>query len=139
MFKKVLIASLLCGLTTINAQAAISQKDSLAAQSYFEKAEYYSKNNQYSTAIESLKKGLRLNPYANNIRIGLINNYLLRATYYNNTSKEYMKAMNDLRSALFYLEYYGIKLTDESAIAAIKDNTNGNHVTGSGKSVVFIP
>ena len=124
MFKKVLIASLLCGLTTINAQAAISQKDSLAAQSYFEKAEYYSKNNQYSTAIESLKKGLRLNPYANNIRIGLINNYLLRATYYNNTSKEYMKAMNDLRSALFYLEYYGIKLTDESAIAAIKDNTN---------------
>ena len=48
----------------------------------FEKAEYYSKNNQYSTAIESLKKGLRLNPYANNIRIGLINNYLLRATYF---------------------------------------------------------
>lgn len=124
MFKKLLITSLLCSLTTIGAQAAISQKDSIAAQSYYEKAEYYSKNNQYSTAIDSLKKGLRLNPYANNIRIGLINNYLLRATYYNNTSKEYMKAMNDLRSALFYLEFYGLKLTDASAQAAITDNTN---------------
>lgn len=124
MFKKLLIASLVCGLTTISAQAAISQKDTIAAQSYYEKAEYYSKNSQYSTAIDSLKKGLRLNPYANNIRIGLINNHLLRATYYNNTSKEYMKAMNDLRSALFYLEYYGLKLTDDSASKAIADNTN---------------
>ena len=124
MFKKLLIASLICSLSVISTEAAVSHKDTIAAQTYFEKAEYYSKNNQYSTAIDSLKKGLRLNPYANNIRISLINNYLLRATYYNNTSKEYTKAMNDLRSALFYLKYYGLKLTDESAQKAITDNTN---------------
>ena len=124
MLKKLLIASLLCSFTTANALAAISNQESLAAQTYYEKAEYYTKNNQYSTAIESLKKGLRLNPYANNIRISLINNYLLRATYYNNTSKEYIKAMNDLRSALFYLKHYGLKLTDDSAQKAISDNTN---------------
>lgn len=128
MIRKLLIASLLCSISATNAQAAISQKDSIAAQTYYEKAEYYSKNNQYSTAIDSLKKGLRLNPYANNLRVSLINNYLLRATYYNNTSKEYMKAMNDLRSALFYLEYYGLKLTDQSAIKAIADNTNNLNI-----------
>lgn len=128
MLKKFLLATLLCTIVPGSAYASVSQKDTIAAQTYYEKAEYYSQNSQYSTAIESLKKGLRLNPYANNIRVSLINNYLLRATYYNNTTKEHIKAMNDLRSALFYLEYYGLKLTDESAQKAISDNTNNLNV-----------
>lgn len=124
MYRKILVAAILCSLSNLNVFAAVSQRDVVEAQVYFERAEQYSKNNQYSTAIDELKKGLRLNPYDNNIRIGLINNYLLRATYYNNTSKEYMKAMTDLRSALFYLKYYGLKMTDNSAINAIRDNEN---------------
>ena len=40
-----------------------------------------------------------------------------------------MKAMSDLRSALFYLENYGIKLSDDSANNAILENTkNLNHL-----------
>lgn len=122
MYKKVLAAAIICGLSTLPAFCNISQKDVIAAQSYYEQADYYSKNSQYSSAISELKKGLRLNPYDNNIRIGLINNHLLRATYYNNKSHEYTKAMNDLRAALFYLKYYGLRLTDESAAKAIRDN-----------------
>lgn len=124
MYKKVLAAAILCSLSILPAFCDISQKDVMAAQSYYEKADYYAKNSQYSSAIAELKKGLRLNPYDNNIRIGLINNHLLRATYYNNKSKEYSKAMNDLRAALFYLKYYGLRLTDESASKAIRDNEN---------------
>jgi len=122
MYKKVLAAAIMCSLSILPAFCDISQKDAIAAQSYYEKADQYSKNSQYSSAISELKKGLRLNPYDNNIRIGLINNHLLRATYYNNKSREYTKAMNDLRAALFYLKYYGLRLTDESAAKAIRDN-----------------
>lgn len=124
MFKKVLTLALLCSISSLPVFCEISQKDMAAAYSYYEQAERYSKNNQYSSAINELKKGLRLNPYDNNIRIGLINNHLLRATYYNNKSHEYIKAMNDLRSALFYLKYYGPKLNDASALKAIQDNEN---------------
>ncbi len=124
MCKKILTSALICAMSVLPAFCDISQKNAIAAQAYYEKAEAYSKNSQYSSAITELKKGLHQNPYDNNIRIGLINNYLLRATYYNNKSHEYAKAMNDLRSALFYLKYYGIKLTDESAAKAIRDNEN---------------
>lgn len=123
MLKKALTTFILCGISVLPCYCEISQKDMETAYSYYEQAEKLSKNNQYSGAIDSLKKGLRLNPYDSNIRIGLINNYLLRATYYNNTSHEYIKAMNDLRSALFFLKYYGAALTDASAIKAITENT----------------
>ena len=122
MYKKILVSAAICTIIGLPALCDISQKDVMEAQSCYEKADYYSKNSQYTSAITELKKGLRLNPYDNNIRIGLINNHLLRATYYNNKSHEYTKAMNDLRSALFYLKYYGLKLTDESAEKAIRDN-----------------
>ena len=101
MLKKALTTFILCGISILPSYCEISQKDMETAYSYYEQAEKLSKNNQYSGAIDSLKKGLRLNPYDSNIRIGLINNYLLRATYFNNKSHEYIKAMNDLRSALF--------------------------------------
>lgn len=125
MFKKVLIASLVCSTVLLTpAFAEVSQQDMIAAQGYYERADKLSKGSQYSSAIEELKKGLRLNPYDNNIRIGLINNHLLRATYYNNKSHEYTKAMTDLRAALFYLKYYGNEFTDAQAKKAIADNEN---------------
>ncbi len=125
MFKKILIASVLCSVTLIAPTfAEVSQRDQMAAQGYYENADRYTKTSQYSSAIEELKKGLRLNPYDNNIRIGLINNHLLRATYFNNKSHEYIKAMNDLRAGLFYLKYYGNQFTDANAQKAISDNEN---------------
>lgn len=122
MLKKFVIAATVCGMTILPSLAQISQQDMATAYSYYEQAEKLSQNNQYSSAINELKKGLRYNPYDSNIRVSLINNHLLRATYYNNTSKEYLKAMNDLRSALFYLKYYGPKLEDASALKSISDN-----------------
>ena len=121
MFKKVLISAILCSISVMPAMSEVTQKDMEMAYSYYEQAENFSQNSQYSSAIGELKKALRLNPYDTNIRIAMINNYLLRATYYNNKSHEYIKAMNDLRSTLFYLKYYGTPLTDTTAQRAAED------------------
>ena len=121
MLKKVLVSAMLLSLCTAPVFFDVLQKDMEAAYAYYEQAEKFSKNSQYSSAIGELKKGLQLNPYDSSIRIALINNYLLRATYYNNKSHEYLKAMNDIRSTLFYLKYYGTPLNDPTAQKAIED------------------
>ena len=125
MFKKLLFASLLCTLSFSSvAFAEPTQKDMISAQNYFEEGETYTKQSQYSSAIEAYKKGLRLNPYSNSLRIGIINAYNLRATYYANKTREYNKAMNDIRSALFYLKYFGYEFNDEQGKQAIAKNEN---------------
>ena len=62
--------------------------------------------NQYSSSIVEFRKALRINYLDNSARIGLINAYLARASYYANQEKNYDKAANDFRSALFYLKMY---------------------------------
>ena len=49
---------------------------------------------------------MRINYLDNSARIGLINAYLARATYYANQEKNFEKAANDFRSAIFYLKIY---------------------------------
>ena len=66
----------------------------------------YLLNFQYSGAITEFKSALRINYKDNSARIGLVNAYLSRGAYYANTDKNYEKAANDYRSALFYLRYY---------------------------------
>ena len=62
--------------------------------------------NQFSSSIVEFRKALRINYLDNSARIGVINAYLARATYYANQEKNYDKAANDFRSALFYLRIY---------------------------------
>ena len=73
---------------------------------YYDLGEKYLNNYQYSSAIEQFRNSLRQYPTDYNSRIGLINAYSARAAYYNNTAKDYQKALNDSRSALFYIKYY---------------------------------
>ena len=61
---------------------------------------------QYSSAITQFKNAIRQNPSDYESRIALINAYSSRAAYYYNTSKDYQKALNDSRSALFYIKYF---------------------------------
>ena len=63
-------------------------------------------SHQYTDAISEFKKALRENVADKSSRIQLINSYILRAQYYNNQVKDYNKAANDLRSAIFYMKYY---------------------------------
>jgi len=83
---------------------------------------------QYSSAIVEFRKALRINFMDNSARIGLVNSYLARASYYANQEKNYDKAANDFRSALFYLKMFPSKnQTIENAsgmIVSATDNLN---------------
>lgn len=73
---------------------------------HYDAAQNYLMQNQYSSSIVEFRKALRINFLDNSARIGLINAYLARATYYANQEKNYEKAANDFRSAIFYLRIY---------------------------------
>lgn len=73
---------------------------------HFDLGQQYLTNYQYSGAITEFKSALRINYLDNSARIGLINSYLARGMYYANTEKNYEKAADDYRAALFYLVYY---------------------------------
>ena len=56
---------------------------------HYDAAQNYLMQNQYSSAIVEFRKALRINYLDNSARIGLINSYLARATYYANQEKNY--------------------------------------------------
>lgn len=76
---------------------------------HYNAAQNYLMQNQYSSSIVEFRKALRINYLDNSARIGLVNAYLARATYYANQEKNYEKAANDFRSAIFYLRIYPTK------------------------------
>lgn len=88
---------------------------------HFDLGQQYLANYQYSGAITEFKSALRINYLDNSARIGLINSYLARGMYYANTDKDYAKAANDYRAALFYLVYY----------------PNANQVKNSSQAIVM--
>lgn len=73
---------------------------------HFDLGQQYLSNYQYSGAVTEFKNALRINYLDNSARIGLINSYLARGTYYANSEKNWEKAADDYRSALFYMQYY---------------------------------
>ncbi len=95
---------------------------------HYNAAQNYLMQNQYSSAIAEFRKALKINYLDNSARIGIINAFLARATYYANQEKNYDKAANDFRSALFYLKIYPEKeqAVQNSAgmIASATENLN---------------
>ena len=82
--------------------------------------------NQYSSAIVEFRKAMRINYLDNSARIGIINSYLARAVYYANTEKNYEKAANDFRRALFYLKMYPDNEQDVQNSIGMIQSANGN-------------
>lgn len=76
---------------------------------YYDSAQAYLTQGQYSSAIVEFRKALRINFMDNSARVGLVNSYLARAAYYANQEKNFDKAANDFRSAIFYLKMYPTK------------------------------
>lgn len=110
---------LLC-LITITASIALPACADF--KEHFDLGQQYLSNYQYSGAITEFKSALRINYLDNSARIGLINSYLARGTYYANTDKDYAKAADDYRAALFYLLYY----------------PNANQVRNSSQAIVQV-
>lgn len=67
---------------------------------------------------------MRINYMDNSARIGLINSYISRATYFANTEHNYKKAADDYRSALFYIMYYPQKNNANQSLQQITSYLN---------------
>ena len=94
-------------------------------KTYYDNGQKYLESYQYSSAITEFKKALRINYLDNSARIGLVNSYLARGTYYANNENNYEKSANDFRAALFYLQYYpedGDLSSSASAISTTVEN-----------------
>ena len=114
----------------IATSAIIAQGCVFAASGAF--AEHYNAGqnfltqNQYSSAIVEFRKAMKINYLDNSARIGIINSYLARAVHYANTEKDYEKAANDFRSALFYLKMYPSNEQDIQNSIGMIQSANGN-------------
>ncbi len=93
-------------IITIAGILLLTQPAFAGFKEHYDLAQQYLANYQYSSAITEFKNALRINYLDNSARIGLINSYLARGAYFANTEKNYSKAADDYRSALFYLSYY---------------------------------
>ena len=113
--------------TNLSMTASIAAPSSNFTQ-YYDSAQNYLAQGQYSSAIVDLRKALSINFMDNSARIGIINSYLARATYYANQEKNYDKSANDFRSAIFYLKMFPTKSqsvqNSASMIASANENLN---------------
>jgi len=93
---------------------------------YYNNAVQLFKDKKYTSSINEFKKVLRFVPYDNNVKNALYTAYVARAEYFLNTEKQPKKAINDLRSALFYMKYWSEDTagTDAAKISAIQNNLN---------------
>lgn len=82
------------------------------------------KNKKYSSAIVEFKKVLRYQPYDLGVKQSLCTAYLARADYNLNTLKSPKKAIIDLKSALFYLEFWGKDQTEQLATLTTQTKTS---------------
>ena len=91
---------------------------------HFDLGQSYLSQYQYSGAITEFKSALRINYLDNSARIGLVNSYLARGTEYANKDRNWGKAADDYRSALFYLMYYPTPNYVQNSAAAISQVQN---------------
>lgn len=109
-------------------QPTLLSAPSAAFTQHYNAGQEFLTQSQYSSAIVEFRKALRINFMDNSARIGIINAYLARATFYANQEKNYEKAANDFRSAIFYLKIYPNKeqAVQNSAgmIASANENLN---------------
>lgn len=83
------------------------------------------KEKKYTSAINEFKKVLRFVPYDANVKNALYTAYVSRAEYFLNTEKQPKKAINDLKSALFYMKYWSDnKGTDAAKVSSIQNTLN---------------
>ena len=115
-FMKKFLSVIVCLLFTCSiAKADFAEHYNLAQQ--------YLSQYQYSSAIIEFKKALRINYLDDSARIGLVNSYLARGTYFANKDKNWENAANDYRAALFYLKYYTSTQDVQNSAQAIANAT----------------
>lgn len=90
---------------------------------HYNAGQQYLSQFQYSSAITEFKKALRINYMDDSARVGLVNSYLARGTYFANKDRDWESAANDYRAALFYLRYYPSNTDVQNSMQAISNAT----------------
>lgn len=128
MRKNVLSIVCILGLSVVMTQQIAYSAPSNNFAQHYNAAQSFLDKGQYSSAIDEFRKALRINYMDNSVRIGLINSYLSRAAYYANQEKNFEKAANDFRNALFFLKIYPSKeqtvQNSGAMIASATENLN---------------
>ena len=114
--------------TVLALMAILSQPAFAGFKEHYDLGQQYLTNYQYSGAITEFKSALRINYLDNSARIGLINSYLARSTHYANKEKEWEKAADDLRAALFYMVYYPTKDNAQNSAAYVPQTTKNLNI-----------
>ena len=93
---------------------------------HFELGTQYLSSYQYTSAITEFKDALRINYKDNSARIQIINAYLAQGQNYANNEKNWEKASNSYRSALFYMQLYPDTQSAQisTAIGPVTQNLN---------------
>jgi len=120
---KLLAVAIIMGMVSVPAYSETYNDEPPSV--YYSQGQTFYKNGQFSSAIKEFKKALRDNPSDNSAKIGLINSYISRAEYYNNTEKSPQKALYDLKSAVFYFVCYN-GMTDKTAYSNAYNAAAGN-------------
>ena len=126
MKKKLLGLVCLLAVSSVLSMPEVYSASVSAFMQHYDSAQDFLAQGQYSSAIVEFRKALRINYMDNSARIGLINSYLARATYYANQEKNYDKSANDFRSALFYLKMFPTKEQSVQNSAAMIASANEN-------------
>lgn len=116
--KRITFSVVFCLLISISAAKADFAE-------HYDMAQQYLSQYQYSSAIVEFRKALRINYLDDSARVGLVNSYLARGTYFANKDKNWESAANDYRAALFYLKYYPSAQDVQNSSQAIA-NATGN-------------
>ena len=125
--KKSFLRTVCClAVCTILAQSEIYAAGAAAFAEHYNAAQNFLTQNQYSSAIVEFRKAMRINYLDNSARIGIVNSYLARATHYANIEKDYERAANDFRSALFYLKMYPENEQDVQNSIGMIQSATGN-------------
>lgn len=91
---------------------------------HYDLGQSYAAQYQYQSAIEEFKSALKINYLDNSARIGLINAYLANGTDKANKDKNWSKAADNFRSALFYLKYYPSDSAASNSASVISQTEN---------------
>ena len=123
---KKLLSTICCIVLSFSLSQTVFAGSTSAFGDHYNAAQDFLNQNQYSSAIVEFRKALRINYMDTSARVGVINAYLARAAYYANQEKNYDKAANDFRSALFYLKMYPDNEQDVSNSVGLISSATSN-------------
>ena len=120
--KKILWLFVSVLLLTGSVSARVVYDDNYVENPDYVKGMEYMASRQYSSAINEFKKALRAEPDNESALIGLSNAYNSRAEYYNNDVYEPLKAISDIKSALFFNKYFRQGALSAQAVSHMEKN-----------------